>query len=322
MAKKERRLSFCFLLLLCHLYLINALYAFERKEKYPEYYFSFSYYTGNIGVGDINSCLNSFNNNDLFKYIRENNPSWGEIEGEIQPLLGRYKALGLGLYIDLNPKLSLAVSTCTPIRQNNSSSLTYYYHGSVGTQVMTYYFEPSYKLLFPIEFVFYYNLARIDKLKLAIGVGSGLYYAKLSRIYIREIIPPLGGLIRATINFDTKRLPLPDLVGNLNILTEYYIGRGIYLNGEISLRSGKISNFKGSGSLLHEINSEIWANDKWKGTLYFFSMEDPEIGVRYNNMEVWSYIPDASIYFLENIRRASLNLTGLSLKIGLKIKLF
>jgi hypothetical protein len=323
MANRGKNLT-CWLLLILlgHLCLFKTLSAFEKGKRYPRYYFSFSYYAGNIGVGDLNACLTSFNDNDLFKYIRENKPPWGEIEGEIQPLSGKYKTLEIGLYINMNPKLSLSITTFAPVKRNNNSSLKYYFRPDQDTQIMSYYFEPKYELLFPVEFTLYYNLLHLNRLKFSIGAGSGFYYAKISRLFLQEEITPDGGILKATIKLDTRRLPFPDLVGNLNFLTEYSVGPSIFLICELRLRYGKISRFKGSGSLLYENNSDIWANDKRKGTLYFFNMEDQVIGARYNNIDVWSYIPDASIYFLENIRKASLDLTGFSLKIGLKIRLF
>jgi hypothetical protein len=58
------------------------------------------------------------------------------------------------------------------------------------------------------------------------------------------------------------------------------------------------------------------------GYLYYFTREDLYIGARRADLTVWEVPPDASIDFIMDVRKARLDLSGLSLRVGLRIMLF
>ena len=312
--------GYLLLMVVMLLFMCFPLKAEDKGRKYPGFWLSFAFTSGKINVGDINNCITSFNNNELFSYVREFNPEWGKVQGEITPLSGKYTALIVTLFIDISPNITLSFSTQSPVRQSNFSSLIYQYTGSYGIQRASYFYGARYEMLFPLEFICYFNIIELNRVRFSIGAGSGFYYAKISKTFIRELMTVNGGYAKATMKHDAHRLPFPDLIVDLNLLTEYSLNNNSFLFSELCFRYGNLSNFRGTGSLTHVIDSEVITDYKWKGKLYFFNIEDQEIGVRYNNIEVWSFIPDGSPYFIENVRKAKLGLTGFSFRIGLKIR--
>lgn len=327
--KAQRGLSRYSLLFFMFFLLFFTLKAEQQERKYPSYYLGFSYSSGKINVGDINNCLTSFNDNDLFRYVRNYNPYWGEVQGEILPLPGKFNSFDLSLFIDLNPKLTVGLSIFEPVQKKNESSLLFSLYINGHTQRMFYYFQPKYWLLCPLEYTFYYKIIDFPRFRFSAGAGSGFYFAGISRTYVYEqrVPVPEGEKVVSTYKIKTRRYPFLSLVGHLNFLTEYSLNSRLSLTSEIRLRYGRISNFKGAESLERisvdlDGNYEIWVKGKERGTLYYFREEDQDIGEVYYRMTVWSKIPDASIGFLRDVKKASLDLSGVSFKLGLKIRLF
>jgi len=69
--------------------------------------------------------------------------------------------------------------------------------------------------------------------------------------------------------------------------------------------------------------SESFGNQgEEKGTLYYFNKWDLGIGTRYDDLAVWKDTDFDSIEDIVNIRTAILDLSGYSLRFGIRIKLF
>ncbi|MCR4408994.1 MAG: hypothetical protein NUW11_01695 [Candidatus Saccharicenans sp.] len=320
---------YLFLMVVIFLFLYLPLKGEHKSREYPRFYLCFAYISGRIRVGDINNCLISFNNNDLFNYVRKYNPGWEEVQGEIIPLPGKFNSFELSLYVEFKSRLSLGLSILEPIQKSNESSLLFSLYIDNRTQRMNYYFKPKYWLLFPFEYTLYYKIIDNPKFRFSGGAGSGFYVAGISRTFIYTmIIPePEGAKAIDDIKIETRRFPFPALVGHLKLLTEYSFNSRLSFISEIRLRYGRISCFKGTESLERiyydpsgNVQGIIKAKDK--GFLYYFSKEDQDIGERYFDLHVWSNLPDATPEFMRDIRKASLDLTGVSFKLGLKIKLF
>ena len=58
------------------------------------------------------------------------------------------------------------------------------------------------------------------------------------------------------------------------------------------------------------------------GSLYYFTRYDLGIDARYADLEVWETPPEITVWDLDDLRKAALNLSGVLLKIGIRIKLF
>jgi len=307
--------------------LMGVLPARCENEKYPKYYLSLSYSSGKIAVGDLNTCLTSLNNNDLFEYVRSYSPWWGKVDGGLQTLPGRYQTVELSFYMAIKPRLSINISVFEPFQKKNHSSVQFTLFPGEGQQVMIYEFQPRYSMISPLEFTIFYKLIRLREFSFSVGAGSGLYIARISRLYDFKVIYPNMWEEIFEMKLNTLHFPLPSLVGHLNFLAEYSLGKKLSIITELKIRGGKISNFFGNESTINKIIKEdnmeyVLGRWKEKGTLYFYNMEDQFIGERYYNMSVWSEIPYASPEYYREIRKGSLDLTGVSFKIGFMIRIF
>jgi len=94
-----------------------------------------------VPIGDVNDCLKSFNDNEVFKAHRESET--GLVVGDIKTLDDRIFHGEAELRFDLTPRISLGIATSLPIRKRNESSVTYTIVGWAGPQVMTWTFRPE-----------------------------------------------------------------------------------------------------------------------------------------------------------------------------------
>ena len=313
----------------CFLFLSQALIGLRAEDKYPRYYFSFSYMQGKMAVGDLNTYLVTFNNNDLFKYIRENNPTWGEVQGNILPLSGKYAIWDIELLMEINPKIRIGFSTHSPQGKKKLDRLVYIMREPGATTGITYTIYSGYMNYSPLEFSVSYNLWERKKISLSLGVGTGIYRATISRhIYMDIYTSNESGSKRSPIRriLESGRPYLPALGGFGNVSVKYAVSSRLSFIAEAKARYGKISNFKGSEfSLYIDDNGNIGYNE-YKGKLWFYPTNiDYWIGTSYSQLEISPVKPDMvwlSESILENIRKANLNLTCLSFGIGLKIRLF
>ena len=309
------------LLPLIFLLLCQSLMAVERG-RYPRYYFSLSYTQGEIGIGDLNTYLTSFNNNEVFSYIRENNPTWGEVAGEIFPLSGSYKAWEMKLFVEINSRFTVGVSTHSPYGKKKVNTITYKYHGSLWTQVHAYTIYSGYTNYSPLELNIYYKLWGNDKFGLSFGLVSGFYRASITRHINLDLANPTGqGSTRRIL--ESERPYLPALCGSANILAEYSISPKLSLLAEIRRRYGRVKNFEGTELWSYGDENGNLAYEEHKGKLWYYINDDTWTGARYGQLEISDTKPEGGwLGIPEDVRKAGLDLGGFSFSLGLKIRLF
>jgi len=267
-----------------------------------------------LPMGDVNDCLDSFNNNKVFKEHRDYKT--GLVEGEIRTLDDRFFHAEAELLFDLTSSISLGIATSPPIRKNNESSLTYTILGWAGPQITTWTFRPEIKISFPIRLSAYYKFSFIPRLNISLGGGTGFYFAKISQLLRIDQIPPSGN--PAWYTWDQKAKRNFSLGFHGNTCLEYLLTNRLALVAEFQYIHSKIKGFTGSFKL------ETIYGDKHEmsGTLYYFASWDSSIAATYSSIEIHKTQPEGGCRYFEDIRKAALNLNGYSFKFGVKVRLF
>ncbi|MFX1537687.1 MAG: outer membrane beta-barrel protein [Promethearchaeota archaeon] len=267
-----------------------------------------------LPLADINKCLNSVNNNETFKYWRENDPS--RIDGKIAQLNSWLTDWEAELMININPVIGVGIATSGAFNRRNESSLTYTDVGSAGNQITAMSYEPEIQVSMPIKLSVYYALHPRKSRNIFFTAGIGYYEGRMKEYFKYEVTTPSGGYGWSSRYWETQRKSSLGLHAGVGI--ELFFTRNLALVVESQGRYIKIRNFQGAA--LHEDSDSNYAEES--GTLYYFTFWNPGIGAGYADLEVWKEPPEASIYYIANIRKAILDLSGFSFRVGIRIRLF
>lgn len=298
------------------LFLLTQFVSSEEKKPFKSR-FSLKLTAGlgsALPIGDVNDCLESFNNNEIFEAHREYET--GRVVGEIKTLDSRVFHGEAELRFDITPRISFGIATSAPLHKSNESSVTYTILGWAGPQIMTWTFRPDIKVSFPMRLSAYYNLSFIPRLNISIGGGVGFYPAKISQFLRFEETPPVGVSDWGTWDQEAKRIFALSFHGITTL--EYFLTDKLALVAEFQYRQSKISGFKGT------LKYENYYGDKFErnGTLYYFTEWNYFIGTRHASMEIWPDTPNDPFRWIDDVRKASLDLSGYSIRMGINIRLF
>ena len=296
-------------------FLIRIVYSEEKEKFKPKFSIKLTGGWGStLAIGDVNDCLESFNNNEAFVYYRKYLPD--RIEGEIKTLDNRTSHWEVELRFDLTPRIGFGIATSGPFRKHNESSVTHTYVGYAGPQITSYTFKPEIKVSYPLRSSLYYTIFSHPKINLSIGGGVGLYNARVSQFSRIEVTSPGGSTEWGEWLWDTKRNFSLGFHGN--VVLEYNFTNRIAIVAELQGRYARISSLKGA---VRSTSSEGFHYEV-SGTLYYFTQWDFLIGARYASLEVWEKPPEGSVNEIDDIRKAVLDLSGHSLRVGIRIRLF
>jgi hypothetical protein len=302
-------------LLIGFLQLAQFVYPEEKRPSTPR--FSLKLMEGwgsNVPIGDVNDCLESFNNNTVFVNYRKDRPD--QLVGEIKTLDNRTSHWEAELRFDLTPRIGFGIATADAFHTRNESSVTYTYIGYVGPQIMSYTFKPEIKVFYPMRLSLYYTIFSHPKINLSIGGGFGFYNARVSQFSRIDVTGPDGTTNWSEWRRDTKRNFSLGFHGN--VVLEYYLTRRIALVAEFQKRYTRVSSLKGT---VKSICSEGFHSEK-SGTLYYFTEWELFIGARYASLDVFEKPPEGSITEIQDLRKAVLDLSGHSFRVGIRIRLF
>lgn len=300
---------------------INLLFcltsiAFSKEGRYkPGFSIKLTYGTNRYSWGDINKCLESFNNNELFEYVRSYVPEL--ISGEIIKLDNFASDWEAELRIDITRRFALSLAISETIIRKNESSLTYIDRHLIGDQISTYTFKPEVKVSTPVKLGIYYTLPFSSKINITFNAGIGYYSAKVSE-YMRYEITFVSGETGWTVR-DLETYPKRVCGFHGGIGLEFSLIKNFALVVEVQRRSVKLKDLKGIMQIEGKHSEGIHEE---KGTLYYYNMWDVGIGTRYDDLWVWERPPDFSLSDMRHIRKAVLDLTGYSFRVGIRIKLF
>jgi opacity protein-like surface antigen len=301
------------ILTIISLFLLNGITVSMEGKIRPRFSIKVTHGANYSFWGDINRYLESVNNNEVFEFWRKNAPE--RVVGEINTLNNWTDSWEAELRIDLSPKIAVGIATSGAIRRKNESSLIYTYIGAPGSQVTALTYKPEVKAQMPIRLGIYYTLPYGRKASFFFNAAIGYYSGKISDYLKYEVTDPSGGYGWTTRYNETERKSSLGFHSGFGV--EYSLMRNLALVVETQGRYVKIKGFKARAryDYAYSMPSEV------AGTLYYFTKWVLGIGVRYADLVVWEKPPDITIYSPADIRKAILDLSGFSLRVGIRIKL-
>jgi len=274
---------------------------------------------GLAAIGDLNTTLSSINS--MYDGTRESNPDLcsGEIrkvpsqspdgEVELQWTVGRF---------------TIGIAAAIPTHYDRSSSLTYVLVGDYGTQTNSYTFKPEIRASAPIKLNLYYSHPLAPELNLLFHGGLGYYRARM--IYDRQwnILTVTGATF---VGESLSNVSGHSLGFHIGAGLEYRLNHRFSLLFDTEWRLAKIRSLKGNMLITSHVydaegNLLSSGSSSGEGSLYHLIEEDSYTGVRSEQLYVFEAPPDIGIGFPSDIRKAFLDLSGFTFKIGLKIGLF
>lgn len=269
-------------------------------------------------IGDMNKTLESFNNNFIFESARLNTPDL--INGEIIALENKNLDLEAEFRLHISPKIALSFATSSPVIKKNESSLTYIISGSAGDQISNYTFRPKIKAWMPIRLGICYSLFSSPRMNLIFQAGVGYYIAKISEYEELEMGLPLGGTYWETYYWKAHTIEGSGV--HSGIVLEFNLTKKLALVGEIQGRYVKLSDLFGRMEVERYVDEGNAIISGQKGSLYYFTMWDYDIGAYRANLEIWEKPPEGSFREVDNVRKACLDLSGVSFRVGIRMRLF
>lgn len=293
--------------------LVKSVYPEEKKPFKPRFSIKLTEGWGSVAIGDINRSLKSVNNNYTFEYFRRNYPDY--MVGEIKTLETNLSDWEAELRMEITPRISLGVATSAPFQRSNESSATY---TMIELQWQTYTYKPKIEVSMPVILRFYYSLLPRSKINILLNAGVGLYTGKMQEFFKLEVASPPAYIPEwITRYWETERKSSFGLQGGAGI--EYLLTKRLALVAEFQVRYAAIRNFWG-GQL--NVSKYEWIYGGQIGYLYYFTKEELFLGARYADIEIFEELPEISDDFKDDFRKAVLDLSGYSFRIGLRIGLF
>ena len=305
-----------FIMLIFILLLVKSAYPEEKKSFKPKFSLKLASGWGSaFPIGDVNTCLESFNNNSVFMDYRKYKPD--QLVGEIKTLDGKTSHWEAELGFNLTPRIGFGIATAGSFHTRNESSLTYTFVGAIGPQITTWTFKPEIKVSNPVRLSIYYTIFSHPKINFSVGGGFGFYSGKAAQTLELYLIPPIGIPELDTWQWAAERNFSIGFHGN--VVLEYYFTRRLALIAEFQQTYVKIRGLKGT----LKSNSSFGFYFEESGTLYYYRQLDPLIieEAIYAHLTIWPKPPEGSIYEIHDVRKAVLDLSGYSLRMGIRIRL-
>jgi len=296
-------------MLFCLLFLTQFVSPEEKKPFKRRFSLKLAAGFASAGsMGDVNDALESFNNNEIFDSLRKANSD--RLIGQIETLGNKAFDCEAELRFDLTPRIGFGVGVAAPFHAHNESTVTYKYSES---NTLAWTLKPEVKTFFSIRLSAYYTLSFIPKLSISVGGGVGIYPSKIAQIRILNSYYP-DRQYTYTIDQEAKRIIALGYHGTVAL--EYALSHRFSIIAEFQTRHVRISSLKGN-----EKGPDVWGGQyDVNGTLYYYSTRSTVIHASYALLRIFEEpVPDEPT--LVGLREAVLDLSGFSLRMGLRIKL-
>jgi hypothetical protein len=264
---------------------------------------------GYIRVGDINNHIQSFDDYMSASLVFYQGGKMERISNYIPHFEGE-------LRIDFNPKLAIAVGTGYISGSKSSDFQTAGIFPFSSTRwdpaLFEYIIEPEIKAI-PLKVGIYYSIPLTSNIDFLMQGGIGYYFSKA---YLLK-----KNIIRSLYEFSIPEYPQivneyevsgssPGLHGGIGL--EYKLTNAFFLVIDVQGRYAKITKLSGTRAHFNTWNSD---QNQDNGILYIGTRNLTDEGYGDN-------CPDLLISPSLNMDKASLDLSGFYLTIGLKIRLF
>lgn len=298
-------------LLLCLLFLAHFVSAEEKKAFKSRFSLKIAAGFGsNLPIGDVNDCLDSVN--QAFEDWRRARPDL--ISGEINKLDDKMSQWEVELRFDLTRWIGIGIATSAAFDKKNESSVSLSRIGYQSLYTTTLTYKPHIKS-FPIRLNLYYSPLYISKASVFVSAGIGFYPTKISQYRYYSMKSPFG---EGWNSFDWEVSREFALGFHAGGGAEVQLLQRIALVLEFQYRHIKMSGLKGK----MVITTNSGTQDEINGILYYYKEFDENIVAQYAKFEVHSEPPLIGVGFPTEVREAILDLSGYSIRIGIRIKLF
>jgi hypothetical protein len=270
----------------------------------------------------MNSTLQSINSG--YDGIRLNDPPWGSV-GEIQAIPGRFSAWEAELRWDFWWGFSLGIAISAPTQYSGSSFLTFSIMNNALNQTINHTYTSNIEVSPPLMLTLHRSINVIRNLNVSIDGGIGLYRAQMTQTHLFHARYPLEDITLFTSSFDVSG---SELGYRLGASVEYRFNQRFSMIAEGQWRFAKISTLTGiqtgeTQTFDADGNLTAISSTSKEGILYHYFGEDFETGEFREKLVVDDFPPPwVGIDLPHDVRNASLNLGGFTLKIGLRIRLF
>jgi len=262
-------------------------------------------------IGSVNRSLGLLNNNDTFKDLRAHDPE--SISGELRGLNNWLADWEVELRMDLSPKITIGIATSAPFHRREESSLSYamFEDGKRGPRIKTLLYRPEAKVSMPIKLNFYYSRRYWKKPKLTLTAGIGYYPARLSQyssVWIDNAFWSDYLEVKA-------KFPI-GVHGGVSL--EYPVLKNLFLVMDIQARYVFLDNLQGREELRGSDGGIIYETN---GRLYSYEFGNSDIPAFYDVLAIFETLEKA-LEYAGRVRNATLDLTGVILRVGFRVPLF
>jgi len=306
----EKRGVIWVLLFLSLVFLNRTASSEEREDVKQRFSIKFSGGSGYISVGDINTHLESYDN-----YLSERT----NYEG------GKTKTLHYGsdlegeLRLDISSKFAISIG----IGYIYGKSKSYFeYEGPFPFNTsweskQSYFLKPRVKAT-PLKLKIYYSLPVTVRSNFFLNVGLGYYFSKAS-LYKCHWSSAYGGYWVIYTKEEKYDISSNGFGFHGGIGFEYSIANNLALVIEVQGRYARLSNLKGNRYFSIGTGSHY---DEEEGILYIGEkdMTDEGYGENYPDLIISSSKPIVDGF--RNMKEVSLDLSGVTFRVGIRIKLF
>jgi hypothetical protein len=250
-----------------------------------------------VNIGDLNTWIDSWN------YYKQ---AWashfgGSVLETMKNIHNGYNIEGK-IFFDLSHRWFLSFGGAYIYLKNNSESPALDYRSRETFDILIH----SVKV-YPLKIGLYYSLPIIQKLSLSLNAGVGYYLARISNNYRYESYD--NSWTEWEKEMDSSNF---GVFGGFGI--EYEMTGFLSLVFEVCGQYAKISSFQGTRKYK---NSSGYQYEQ-EGMFYIWE-ELQQLGI--GTVVIFPYKPESALY-RRNIREFTLDLSGLSLMIGIKIRIF
>lgn len=301
-------------------------FTYISAQEYSRPRFSLSVFgeISSFTIGDPNNAIDSYNHNSYFEYLRTNHPEY--ISGGLETIPSSTKTLGIEFGYRLANRLTCAVALVGPARLSNDSSITYSVVGGAGAQTTSLFERHIVKANLSLLLSVSYSVIISRLVNISAVAGAGYYPGQYKLTREIDVQYPLGSYSHGVGILDLSRSFPIGYHGGLDLSAN--LTRSLALIAGLKWRVAKTGHLRGvaqgtSNSYDSEGNLTYATSHQWSGILYSYSADDLLIGSRYTMLAVRETRPiEGGINSISDIKKANLDLSGYSIIVGLRIRLF
>jgi len=302
---KEMRVWLCLFLFV--LALGKAGTSEEPKRFKPGFHLKLTGGCFQAAVGDMNTHLGSMND-----FYRKHYQVEGS--GEIKTLGHLSNEWQMEALWDISPKIryGLAISHFTHFQNKSVYRYADIQAYRIDREVI---FEPEIEVAVPARLSLYYSVYSAPRLSVYVHSGIGLYSARMKERMSAKLVYPLGDLYYSDRSWSAEKKAAFGWHGGIS--AEYNLGRNLALVADLQGRYLKMDDLRGEVEYTTNLGTGLTIGEG--GSLHFFG--SPE---GYYDMDIplpvhW-HIVYGNWQYIE--RKAVLDLSGFSFRIGIRIRIF